>query len=212
MFLFLYSRYLFRPAFETNFLRRLVISFGFPEGYTRPRFASWTAQRLLFEFFRDDLGSGQREGVVAMKTIRIIARHRLGLILELIGFVSVAIIVWKPVALARVDPKWIPTGSLHMSRAGHTATLLPNGKVLVVGGDFSPWDYGSDGSAELYDAATGVWSVTGGLMAARYGQTATLLQNGKVLVAGGSDDGDLASTLARDIPVPGDYDCQVFFQ
>ena len=47
-----------------------------------------------------------------------------------------------------------------------------------------------------YDPATGEWSTTGNLIATRYGQTATLLQNGKVLIAGGSDDGDLAYTLA----------------
>ncbi len=66
----------------------------------------------------------------------------------------------------------------------HTATLLPNGKVLVAGG------FGSSGplaSAELYDPATGPWSPTGSLATARYVHTATLLPNGKVLVAGGDD-------------------------
>ena len=74
------------------------------------------------------------------------------------------------------------TGSLSTARTQHTATLLPNGKVLVAAG------YGEDAilaSAELYDPATGTWSVTGGLNAARYSHTATLLQNGMVLVTGG---------------------------
>src|SRR5215467_9011369 len=75
-------------------------------------------------------------------------------------------------------PNWSYTASLNIARAGHTATLLPNGKVLVVGGD-------SSGSAELYDPATGAWSITGSLNVPRYLFTATLLPNGKVLVAGG---------------------------
>ena len=58
-------------------------------------------QPLLFEFFGDNLTSGQTKGVIAMKTMRIIARHPLGLILALIGLVSVAIVVCEPVALAQ---------------------------------------------------------------------------------------------------------------
>ena len=64
----------------------------------------------------------------------------------------------------------------------HTATLLPNGKVLVAGGSNGG---GSLSSAELYDPASGSWSTTGSLATARDYHTATLLPNGKVLVAGG---------------------------
>ena len=69
--------------------------------------------------------------------------------------------------------------------ADHTATLLPNGKVLVAGGCIMAVDDLS--SAELYDPATGTWTATGSLGTARYGHTATLLPNGKVLVAGGDN-------------------------
>ena len=65
----------------------------------------------------------------------------------------------------------------------HTATLLPNGKVLVAGGYDSSGVYLS--SAELYDPASGTWTATGSLNTARCCHTATLLPNGKVLVAGG---------------------------
>src|SRR4030095_16315200 len=81
---------------------------------------------------------------------------------------------------------WSATGSLATSHGFHTATLLPNGKVLVVGG--------FDGvgrplvSAELYDPASGTWATTGSFVTARDSHTATLLPNGKVLVAGGNND------------------------
>ena len=75
-----------------------------------------------------------------------------------------------------------PTGSLNTVRQGHSATLLGNGKVLVVGGSSLN---GFTASAELYDPATGNWTATGYLNVARGYHTATLLPNGKVLVTGG---------------------------
>jgi hypothetical protein len=76
------------------------------------------------------------------------------------------------------------TGSLRTARLSHTATLLPNGKVLVAGGTDL---FGAFASAELYDPARGIWTATGSLVTGRSGHTATLLPNGKVLVAGGTD-------------------------
>jgi len=78
---------------------------------------------------------------------------------------------------------FLTTGSLTTARYGHTATLLPNGKVLVAGGVSGA--IATLGSSELYDPATGVWSTTGSMATARAYHTATLLPNGKVLVAGG---------------------------
>src|SRR5260370_4224785 len=85
---------------------------------------------------------------------------------------------------------WTSTGNLNTARAVHTTTLLPNGKVLVVGGGFDfPNSSGSFlKSAELYDTATGTWSYTGSLNTARFGHSATLLPNGKVLVAGSENN------------------------
>ena len=83
---------------------------------------------------------------------------------------------------------WTYTGSLVTARYSHSATLLPNGKVLVAGGlNYNGSNYVTLASAELYDPATGHWTATGSLGAARDDHTATLLPNGKVLVAGGGD-------------------------
>ena len=69
-----------------------------------------------------------------------------------------------------------------MARSVHTATLLPNGQVVVAGG-YNGTAYLN--SAEIYEPGTGNWSFTGPLTTGRSQQTATLLPNGKVLVVGG---------------------------
>ena len=84
---------------------------------------------------------------------------------------------------------------------GHTATLLQNGEVLLAGGFVnSVWDYAgissSDNGAGLYDSATGVFSGTGNMTANRGDHTATLLTNGKVLIAGGADQDPTGTGLA----------------
>ena len=146
------------------------------------------------------------------------------------------------------------TGSLNTARYLHTATLLPNGKVLVAGGLMAAasvfasaelydpasgtWtatgslntarydshgdvaaqrqgarrrgidNGGSLASAELYDPASGTWTATGSLNTARDLHTATLLPNGKVLVAGGYNAGTLSHERGtvrsgeRDLDVP----------
>jgi hypothetical protein len=76
-----------------------------------------------------------------------------------------------------------PTGSLNVARAGHQATLLVDGHVLVTGG------YDASGNAiaqaELFDPGSGTWTLTGRNVFARLEHTATLLRDGRVLVAGG---------------------------
>jgi N-acetylneuraminic acid mutarotase len=71
------------------------------------------------------------------------------------------------------------------AQAYDAATLLPSGQVLVVGG--------YETSAELYNPATGTWTLTGPMNVARNLATATLLGNGEVLVAGGNSNGVTAS-------------------
>ncbi len=80
---------------------------------------------------------------------------------------------------------WSPTGAMDAARAFHTATLLRDGKVLVAGGAYDSSSSIGLSSADLYDPDTGSWILTGALNVGRAGQTATLLQNGTILVVGG---------------------------
>jgi len=77
----------------------------------------------------------------------------------------------------------IKIASLTEGRWGHSATLLDDGRVLVVGGKERP--YGSLGSAEMFDPITGTWSPAENMLTPRgEGHTATLLNDGRVLVTG----------------------------
>jgi hypothetical protein len=82
---------------------------------------------------------------------------------------------------------FVATGSMHAAREFATATLLKNGKVLIAGGEGDAQGLLSThlASAELYDPATGKFSTTGSMTAARADATATLLPDGRVLIAGG---------------------------
>jgi Invasin, domain 3/Galactose oxidase, central domain len=112
-----------------------------------------------------------------------------------------------PLTVAAPTLAWHSAGAMGTARTHHTATLLPDGDVLVVGGDRAPVDNVTGtqngslalASAELYHPASNTWSSAGSLTTARANQTATLLNNGKVLVAGGYGvSGALASTELYD--------------
>ena len=90
---------------------------------------------------------------------------------------------------------WSPTGNMATARTHHSATRLSDGRVLVAGGRPVPSLPSSNprASAELYDPTIGTWIATDPMNTARSGHSATLLSNGKVLVAGGSGtSGNLA--------------------
>jgi N-acetylneuraminic acid mutarotase len=103
----------------------------------------------------------------------------------LVFFLGVLTVFPAAPVLAAGSGTWTLTGSLHVARAYFTATLLPSGQVLVVGGGGT--------SAELYNPATGSWTTTGSLHTGRDNPSATLLPNGQVLVAGGNSNGPSAS-------------------
>lgn len=82
------------------------------------------------------------------------------------------------------------SGSLNIGRSAHTATLLNDGKVLFVGGRPRYNNAAVLASAEIYDPTTGQFTYTGDMSIVRYKHAAVLLQDGNVLVMGGSDQHD----------------------
>ncbi len=90
-----------------------------------------------------------------------------------------------PAAAEIYDPatnRWATAAALHEDRFVHTATPLPDGRVLIAGGTNGQSFLDS---AEIYDADVGTWSRCGNMSTERYGHTATLLASGEVLIAGG---------------------------
>jgi hypothetical protein len=81
------------------------------------------------------------------------------------------------------------TGSMTVARQGATATVLNDGRVLLAGGVQNVGFRSELSSAELYDPVAGTFTATGSMQTPREGHTATLLRDGRVLVAGGSDNG-----------------------
>jgi N-acetylneuraminic acid mutarotase len=95
---------------------------------------------------------------------------------------------------------WTFTGPMDGIRYLHTATLLPDGNVLVAGGGGPNGPGGHSGpsdSAELYDPSTGSWTAAASMIAGGGGHTATLLLDGNVLVIGGSNSAELYDPGSR---------------
>jgi uncharacterized repeat protein (TIGR03803 family) len=98
---------------------------------------------------------------------------------------------------------WTNTAPMHEARAGLTATLLPNGKVLVVGGN-------GDNTAEVYDPVAKTWTFVSDLNDGWYQPNTVLLTNGQVMVLGdGNSDVEIYDpsadtwTYADSLPVAG---------
>lgn len=87
---------------------------------------------------------------------------------------------------------WASTGNLITARSRHTATLLANGKVVVIGGSSGS---AATRSVEIYDPTSGSWASAGTLWLGRQGHTVSLLPNGKLLAAGGIFGGTAVAEL-----------------
>lgn len=100
---------------------------------------------------------------------------------------------------------WAATGDLNDSRSDHAATALANGQILVTGGNdfYLGIDYGTLASAEIFNPATGKWTKTAPMANSRASHTATLLLDGRVLVAGGYEDNDGISSAELYDPATG---------
>ena len=100
--------------------------------------------------------------------------------------IAVLLLLTEAMNCAQSSAAFTPTGKMTTLRNGHTATLLPNGKVLIAGGS-APGGNGdlAVATAELYDPSTGVFAAVSSMSVPRAWHNATLLPNGLVLIAGG---------------------------
>jgi Kelch motif protein len=105
--------------------------------------------------------------------------------------------VYTP-ATEAIAASWTATPALNEGRLEHTATLLPDGRVLVAGGSKITLDSNATNTAETYSPSSNSWALAGSLATARHSHIAVLLTSGQVLVAGGIDTTSLASAELYD--------------
>ncbi|MBZ5613210.1 MAG: hypothetical protein LAO23_04305 [Acidobacteriia bacterium] len=105
---------------------------------------------------------------------------------------AVLVVALNAFALA-ASGTWTGTASLHAARDGHTATLLPNGNVVIAGGENNNQ---AVSSSEVYSPTFGSWVVSGNLNVARSNASAVLLPNGEILIAGGCISSCLSGTTS----------------
>src|SRR5262245_51582585 len=120
---------------------------------------------------------------------------------------SPALATAQVIDLTSTSPAWQATGTMNAARYAHTLTVLPDGKVLAIGGggDMDQEDLASgELTSEEWDPATGVWTTLASADVPRvYHSTAVLLPDGRVLVTGGGHAENSTTS-------PGEYNAQYF--
>jgi hypothetical protein len=118
-------------------------------------------------------------------------------------FLSVSVLAMVLFSLSAWAAPFELQGLMTSTRSYHTATLLPNGKIMIAGGHS-----GSNilNIAEVYDPALGTFVATAGNMtSARHYHTATLLPNGKVVIVGGHSGSSILNTAEVYDPATGTF-------
>src|SRR5207302_2044423 len=96
----------------------------------------------------------------------------------------------------------VGSADMQVARQGHTATLLADGRIVLIGGENAS---GPVGAAEVYDPAAGTFSPAGSSLVPRADHTATLLADGRVLVAGGRSGALLLNSTEVFDPATGSF-------
>ncbi len=116
---------------------------------------------------------------------------------------------WDPLFAELYDPasgNFTATSTMSTTRIGHSAIRLPNGKILILGGIPNPQNLHQPVNpryAELYDPTAHTFSPVGNLTLSQTGYSATLLTNGKILIAGGEDQRHAVGTAELLDPASG---------
>ena len=149
-----------------------------------PERGAWQQTRI-HEAVRDSHASTRERTMIIGKACGTGPSSRCSSWTRLFWLLAVALLVAGS-SWAQAPGTWEPGADLNQARAGHTATLMANGKVLIAGGkDASGTPLAT---AEIYDPTTGHYTrLTPTLPTAVYGHTATALSDGTVLLAGGND-------------------------
>jgi hypothetical protein len=105
------------------------------------------------------------------------------------------------IATAQSPGTFVQTSNLTTARSQHSATLLPNGHVLIAGGAAG----GALASAEVYEPGAGSFRAVGAMTTARRMHTATLLPDDRVLIVGGYDERDALATAELFDPGTGTF-------
>src|SRR5689334_14255986 len=130
---------------------------------------------------------------------RMKIRSKKALTLHSLLVLAAHLLSWSVIPTAKASP-WSTNNPMNSAHHWHTATLLPNGKVLVAGGSTNyGFGYYNTAITELFDPATGLWTATSPMARARQLHTATLLPDGKVLVAGGHINGPFYDSSSAEL-------------